>query len=133
MKKFTEKEIELFLDFIKEGIFETEEIVGDPACSDYIADNVCKVLTEDIIENLDFKNLSNWIDKVYANDKLFKNEIIPFAKDLNKLINERTPLSLAERLEMTHVNVNRQSLAAILGLRDWATKEDIINEINNIL
>lgn len=133
MKDFTEKDIDIFLDFIRDGILETDAILDNNNIIEEIAKNLCKYSPEDVIEQLDFNKLANWIDNVYINDKFFESEVIPFAKKLNKLIKERISLSPVERFKLLHIDVDRQSLAALLGLRDWATKEDIINEINNIL
>lgn len=131
-KQFTEKEIVMFFDFIKNGILETDAVLDNNNIIDEISENLCMYSPENIIDKLDFNKLANWIDKVYINDNFFENEIVPFAKNLNKLIKNRLFLSPVERLELL-IDVDRQSLSALLGLRDWATKEDIMNEINNIL
>lgn len=133
MKEFTEKDIDMFLDYIKDGILASDEIAGDPAMANYVAENVYKELTEHVIDNLDLSKLANYIDKSFWSEKLFDNHVVPFCKELNKLVAERAELPINEKLDALNIEVNRKSLARILGLREWATKEDIINEINNLL
>lgn len=131
MKEFTEKDIDMFLGYIKDGILESDEIAGEPAMANYVAEKVYNELTEHVIDNLELSKLSDYIDK--WTDKLFENEVVPFCKELNKLVEKRSELPIKEKLDVLNIDVNRKTLANLLGLRDWATKEDIINEISNIL
>lgn len=118
---------------IKEGILASDYIAGEPSAANYVAEKVYNELTEHVIDNLELKKLTTYIDRVFWSDKLFNNEVAPFCKELNKLVAKRSELPIKEKMDVLNIDVNRQTLANLLGLRDWATKEDVINEINNIL
>lgn len=133
MKEFTEKDIDVFLEYIKGGILASDEIAGEPAAANYVAEKAYNELTENVIDNLELNKLTTYIDRAFWSDKMFENEVVPFCKELNKLVDERSELPIKEKLDVLNIDVNRQMLASILGLRDWATKEDIINEISSIL
>lgn len=132
MKEFTKEEIDIFLGYIKEGILASDEIAGAPAMANYVAENVYNELTEHVIDNLDFSKLAGYIEKLYDDYDLL-DEIVPFATEINVALDRRLKLDIEEKMGLLNIEVNRKSLAALLGLREWSTKEDIINEISNLI
>lgn len=130
MKKYTEKQIESFKEMINNGII--SQIDGD--CE------LCRKIAKDIHEieegYFTFENLStnevineweqrgeSWelLRKVIENKEEFGKEIL--MKTLLKDYEEYFPL----------MEINRKSMIKILRLPFFATKEDIIKELNEIL
>lgn len=130
MKKYTEKQIESFKEMINNGII--SQIDGD--CE------LCRKIAKDIHEieerYFTFENLStnevineweqrgeSWelLRKVIENQEEFGKERL--MKTLLKDYEEYFPL----------MEINRKSMIKILRLPFFATKEDIIKELNEIL
>lgn len=128
MKKYTEKQIESFKEMINNGII--SQIDGD--CK------LCRKITKDIhniekgyfvFENLSTNEIVNQWDargeKGHLIDSLIesydKPEII--LKDIVKTYSEC----------FFPDQVDRRYMIKLLGLRDYATKEDILNELKEIL
>lgn len=128
MKKYTEKQIESFKEMINNGII--SQIDGD--CE------LCRKISTDIhkidegyftFENLTTNEIVNEWDargeKGHLIDSLIecydKPEII--LKDIVKTYSEY----------LFPDQVDRRYMIKLLGLRDYATKEEIIKELNEIL
>lgn len=130
MKKYTEKQIESFKEMINNGII--SQIDGD--CE------LCRKIAKDIHEieegYFTFENLStnevineweqrgeSWelLRKVIENQEEFGKERL--MKTLLKDYEEYFPL----------IDINRKSMIKLLRLPFFATKEDIIKELNEIL
>lgn len=128
MKKYTEKQIESFKEMINNGII--SQIDGDSELCRKIAKDIRKI--EEgyfILENLSTSEVINEWDargeKGHLIDSLIesydKPEII--LKDIVKTYSEY----------LFPVQVDRRYIIKLLGLRDYATKEEIINELKNVL
>ena len=128
MKKYTGKQIESFKEMINNGII--SQIDGDT--------ELCRKIAKDIheveegyftFENLSTNEIVNQWDargeKGYLIDSLIesydKPEII--LKDIVKTYSEY----------LFPDQVDRRYMIKLLGLRDYATKEEIINELKEIL
>jgi hypothetical protein len=130
MKKYTEKQIESFKEMINNGII--SQIDGDP--------ELCRKIAKDIHEIKEgyftFENLStnevineweqrgeSWelLRRVIENQEEFGKERL--MKMLLKDYEEYFPL----------MEINRKSMIKLLRLPFFATKEDIIKELNEIL
>lgn len=128
MKRYTEKQIESFKEMINNGII--SQIDGE--CE------LCRKIAHDIheidegyftFENLSTNEIVNEWDargeKGYLIDSLIesydKPEII--LKDIVKTYSEY----------LFPVQVDRRYIIKLLGLRDYATKEEIINELKDVL
>lgn len=130
MKRYTEKQIESFKEMINNGII--SQIDGDS--------ELCRKITHDIHE----------IEKGYFTfERLSTNEIVNEWEErgdlwylLEKII-EHEPNNKKEKLMkylskkygeyFPSIEINCKSMIKLLGLRDYATKEDIIKELNEIL
>lgn len=130
MKKYTEKQIESFKEMINNGII--SQIDGDP--------ELCRKIAKDIheieegyfaFENLSINEVINewehrgesWelLRRVIENQEEFGKERL--MKMLLKDYEEYFPL----------MEINRKSMIKLLRLPFFATKEDIIKELNEIL
>lgn len=130
MKKYTEKQIESFKEMINNGII--SQIDGDT--------ELCRKIAKDIHEieegHFTFENLStnevineweqrgkSWelLRRVIENQEEFGKERL--MKTLLKDYEEYFPL----------MEINRKSMIKLLRLPFFATKEDIIKELNEIL
>lgn len=128
MKKYTEKQIESFKEMINNGII--SQIDGDT--------ELCRKIAKDIheieegyftFENLSTNEIVNQWDargeKGYLIDSLIesydKSEII--FKDIVKTYSEY----------LFPDQVDRRYIIKLLGLRDYTTKEEIINELKDVL
>lgn len=130
MKKYTEKQIKSFKEMINNGII--SQI--DEDCE------LCRKITKDIhnieegyfiFENLSTNEIVNqWEERGESWDLL--NKIIENESEREK---ERLMKSLSKNYEeyFPKMEINRKTMITLLGLRDFATKEDIINELKEIL
>lgn len=130
MKKYTEKQIESFKEMINNGII--YQIDGYP--------QLCRKIVHDIneieegyfvFENLSTNEIVNqWEERGESWDLL--NKIIENESEREK---ERLMKCLSENYEeyFPKMEINRKSMIKLLELRDYATKEDIIKELNEIL
>ena len=130
MKKYTEKQIESFKEMINNGII--SQIDGDPDLCRKIAKDIHKI--EEgyfILENLSTSEVINewelrgesWelLRRIIENQEEFGKERL--MKTLLKDYEEYFPL----------IDINRKSMIKLLRLPFFATKEDIIKELNEIL
>lgn len=130
MKKYTEKQIESFKEMIKNGIIQQME--DDP--------DICRWITKDI-HNIEegyfiFENVTT---KEIANEWEARGEDCELLKTIIENQNESGKSRLMKHLSKEYeeyfppIEINRKSMIKILGLRDYATKEDILKELNEIL
>lgn len=128
MKKYTEKQIESFKEMINNGII--SQIDGYP--------QLCRKIVHDIhnieegyfvFENLSTNEIVNqWGargEKGHLIDSLIESYDKPkiILKDIVKTYSEC----------FFPDQVDRRYMIKLLGLRDYATKEDILNELKEIL
>lgn len=129
-EKYTEKQIESFKEMINNGII--SQIDGDPELCRKIAKDIHKI--EEgyfILENLSTSEVINewelrgesWelLRRIIENQEEFGKERL--MKTLLKDYEEYFPL----------IDINRKSMIKLLRLPFFATKEDIIKELNEIL
>lgn len=128
MKKYTEKEVKAFKKMIKGGII--SQIEDD--CQ------ICRRIAKDIhqidegyftFEDLTtFEVVNEWnargerVDLICQLIDSFDNPTNTI-KNIVKVYDEYLPTT----------EINRKSMIKLLGLRDYATKEDILKELNEIL
>lgn len=130
MKKYTEKQIESFKEMINNGII--SQIDGDPELCGKIAKDIHKIeegyfileslSTSEVINEWELRGES-WelLRRIIENQEEFGKERL--MKTLLKDYEEYFPL----------MDINRQSMIKLLRLPFFATKEDIIKELNEIL
>lgn len=128
MKKYTEKQIETFKEMIKGGII--SQIEDD--CQ------ICRRIAKDIhqIEEgyFTFEGLTTseivieWEARGEREDLI--DRLIDSFDNPTKVIK-----NIMEDYEefLPTTEINRKSMIKLLGLRDYATKEDILKELNEIL
>lgn len=128
MKKYTEKQIETFKKMIKGGII--SQIKDDCQICRRIAKDIHQI--EEgyfIFENLTTFEVVNEWNARGERTSLICNLIDSFddptniIKNIVKVYEEYLPTT----------EINRKSMIKLLGLRDYATKEDILKELNEIL
>lgn len=130
MKKYTEKQIESFKEMINNGII--SQINGD--CE------LCRRIAKDIHEidegYFTFENVSTneivneWQER--GEDWILLETIINNQSERNKeRLMEHLLKEYKEYFPLTEIN--RKSMIKLLELRDYATKEDILNELKEIL
>lgn len=130
MKKYTEKQIESFKEMINNGII--SQIDGDPELCRKIAKDIHEI--EEgyfIFENLSTSEVINeWELRGESWDLL--NKIIENESEREK---DKLMKYLSENYEeyFPKMEINRKSMIKILRLPFFATKEDIIKELNEIL
>lgn len=130
MKKYTEKQIESFKEMINNGII--SQIDGDPELCGKIAKDIHEI--EEgyfIFENLSTSEVINeWELRGESWDLL--NKIIENESEREK---DKLMKYLSENYEeyFPKMEINRKSMIKLLELRDYATKEDILNELKEIL
>lgn len=130
MKKYTEKQIESFKEMINNGII--SQIDGDPELCRKIAKDIHKIeegyfileslSTSEVINEWELRGES-WelLRRIIENQEEFGKERL--MKTLLKDYEEYFPL----------MDINRKSMIKLLRLPFFATKEDIIKELNEIL
>lgn len=130
MKKYTEKQIESFKEMINNGII--SQIDGDPELCRKIAKDIHEI--EEgyfIFENLSTSEVINeWELRGESWDLL--NKIIENESEREK---DKLMKYLSDNYEeyFPKMEINRKSMIKILRLPFFATKEDIIKELNEIL
>lgn len=117
--KYTEKQIEKFKEMYQNGILEQLE---EPERLDIIESIIsideatilagCSISIDDLIEIADTRN-----------------ELGYLAETATKAYNVRYPKPIEKQKQVNY----KAELIALLGLRNWATKEDIINFINELI
>lgn len=128
MKKYTEKQIETFKEMVKGGII--SQLDDDP--------RICRQIAKDIhqreegyftFEGLTTNEIVNeWNARGERGDLIC--QLIESFDDPTKTI--KNIVKYYEEYLPT-IEINRKSMIKLLGLRDYATKEDILKEINEIL
>lgn len=128
MKKYTEKQIETFKEMIKGGII--SQIEDDCQICRRIAKDIHQIeegyftfedlTTNEIVHEWNARGertslICNLIDSFDNPTNIIKNIV--------KVYEEYLPTT----------EINRKSMIKLLGLRDYATKEDILKELNEIL
>lgn len=128
MKKYTEKQIETFKEMIKGGII--PQLDDDP--------QICRRIAKDIhqieegyftFERLTTNEIVNeWNARGERGDLIC--QLIESFDDPTKTIK-----NIVKDYEeyLSTIEINRKSMIKLLGLRDYATKEDILKELNEIL
>lgn len=128
MKKYTEKQIETFKEMIKGGII--SQLDDDP--------QICRRIAKDIhqieegyftFERLTTNEIVNeWNARGERGDLIC--QLIESFDDPTKTIK-----NIVKDYEeyLSTIEINRKSMIKLLGLRDYATKEDILKELNEIL
>lgn len=128
MKKYTEKQIESFKEMINNGII--SQIDGYP--------ELCRKIVRDVheieegyftFERLTTNEIVNeWNARGERGDLIC--QLIESFDDPTKTIK-----NIVKDYEeyLSTIEINRKSMIKLLGLRDYATKEDILKELNEIL
>lgn len=132
MKKFTEKQIGVFMSAINNGIL---EYMND----NYMIDNL--EIVSDELSKVDEGRyvLSDISNEQIANEYSSRGETYHLIQTLidNEDVKEKslTVKLLFDRYKqyIPKQNVTRKTMIDLLGLRDFATKEDILKELNEIL
>ena len=117
--KYTEKQIEKFKEMYQNGILEQLEEYERVEIIDNIIEldeatilAGCSISTEELVEIADTMN-----------------ELGYLAETATKEYNRRYPKPIEKQKQVNY----KAELIALLGLRSWSTKEDIINELNELL
>ena len=117
--KYTDKQIEKFKEMFRNGILEQLEEYERVEIIDNIIEldeatiiASCSISTEELVEIADTMN-----------------ELSYLAETATKEYNRRYP----EPIEKPKTPNYKQALIGLLGLRAWATKEDIVNELSELL
>lgn len=132
MKKFTEKQIETFMSAINNGIL---EYMDDNYMIDELETTSNKLL--EIDEGMYI--LSDISNEQIANEYISRGETYHLIQTLidSEDVKEKslTVKLLFDRYKqyIPKQEVTRKTMIDLLGLRDFATKEDIIKELNEIL
>lgn len=132
MKKFTEKQVETFVQRCNDGMIEYLCECG------YV--NILRKIARTLIEsdNGDIINSEITINEIVS---MFdeRGESYHLAKDLIDSLDERTRRSAIKCLFTDYKqclpkqDVTRKTMIDLLGLRAFATKEEILKELNEIL
>ena len=117
--KYTDKQIEKFKEMYQNGILEQIE---EPERLDIIESIIsideatilasCSISTEELVDIADTMN-----------------ELGCLAETATKEYNMRYPEPIEKQKQVNY----KAELIAMLGLRDWATKDDILTELNELL
>lgn len=132
MKKFTEKQIGVFMSAINNGIL---EYMNDNYMIDEL-ETVCSKLSKVDEGRYILSDISN---EQIANEYSSRGETYHLIQTLidNEDVKEKslTVKLLFDRYKqyIPKQEVTRKTMIDLLGLRDFATKEDIIKELNEIL
>ena len=117
--KYNEKQIEKFKEMLRNGILKQLEEAEHVEIIDNIIDldeatilASCNISTEELVDIADTMN-----------------ELSYLAETANKEYNMRYP----EPIEKPKTPNYKQALIGLLGLRPWATKDDIVKELSEVL
>lgn len=132
MKNFTEKQIDLFLNDINNGIL------------DYMNDNYMDYKLETVSDKLSKVDEGRYILSGISNEQIANEynargetyHLIQYLIDNEETSDKRITIRLISERYKQYIpkpNVNRKTMIDLLGLRDFATKEDILKELNEIL
>lgn len=128
MKKFTEKQIETFMSLINHNIL---EYMND----NDLVDSLCEIY--DKLSKVDEGRytLSNITMGQVVDEFNSRGENYHLAKELiDDLSNSMKRALLSEYKQyIPKQEVTRKTMIDLLGLRDFATKEEILKELNEIL
>lgn len=132
MKKFTEKQIDVFLNDINDGIL------------DYMNENYMDYKLETVSDKLSKVDKGKYILSGISNEQIANEynargetyHLIQSLIDNEETSDKRITIRLISERYKQYIpkpNVNRKTMIDLLGLRDFATKEDILKELNEIL
>lgn len=132
MKNFTDKQIDLFLNDINNGIL------------DYMNDNYMDYKLETVSDKLSKVDEGRYILSGISNEQIANEynargetyHLIQSLIDNEETSDKRITIRLISERYKQYIpkpNVNRKTMIDLLGLRDFATKEDILKELNEIL
>ena len=117
--KYTDKQIEKFKEMFRNGILKQLEECEHVEIIDNIIEldeatilASCNISTEELVDIADTMN-----------------ELGCLAETVNKEYNSRYPKPIENQKQVNY----KSELIALLGLRDWATKEDILTELSYLL
>ena len=117
--KYTDKQIEKFKEMYQNGILEQLEEYERVEIIDNIIEldeatilAGCSISTDELVEIADTMNELGYLAETAA-----------------KEYNRRYPKPIEKPKQVNY----KAELIALLGLRHWATKKDIINELNELL
>lgn len=132
MKKFTEKQIDVFMNAINNGILEymNDNDLVDSLCD--VSDKLSKVdegryILSDISGEQVANEFSARGETYHLIQTLIDDEDIKEKSLTVKLLFDRYKQYIPKQ------EVTRKTMIDLLGLRDFATKEDIIKELSEIL
>lgn len=132
MKKFTEKQIDVFMNAINNGILEymNDNYMNDnlETVSDKLSDvDEGRYILSDISKQQVANEFNARGETYHLIQTLIDNEEEKEKRLTVKLLFDRYKQYIPKK------NVTRQTMIDLLGLRDFATKEDILKELNEIL
>lgn len=132
MKKFTEKQIDVFMNAINKGILEymNDNYMNDnlETVSDKLSDvDEGRYILSDISKQQVANEFNARGETYHLIQTLIDNEEEKEKRLTVKLLFDRYKQYIPKK------NVTRQTMIDLLGLRDFATKEDILKELNEIL
>lgn len=128
MKKYTEKQIETFKEMVKGGII--SQLDDDP--------RICRQIAKDIHQREErYFTFEGLTTNEIVNEWNARGERGGLICQLIESFDDptKTIKNIVKNYEeyLPTIEINRQSMIKLLGLRDYATKEDILKEINEIL
>lgn len=130
MKKYTEKQIESFKEMINNGII--SQIDGDCELCRKIAKDIHKIDEGYFtFENLTLEEIASEWDARGEDWALLYTIINNQSESEKERLMEKFSKDYKEYFPLTEIN--RKSMIKLLNLRDFATKEDIINELKERL
>ena len=117
--KYTEKQIEKFKEMLRNGVLKQLEEYEHVE----IIDNIIELNESTILAscNISTEGLVDIADTM--------NELSVLAETATKEYNMRYPEPIGKPKTPNY----KQALIGLLGLRAWATKEDIVNELSELL
>ena len=117
--KYTEKQIEKFKEMLRNGVLKQLEEYEHVEIIDNIIEldeatilASCNVSTEELVDIADTMNELSYLAEVATNE-----------------YNRRYPEPIGKPKTPNY----KQALIGLLGLRPWATKEDIVTELSELL
>ena len=117
--KYTDKQIEKFKEMYRNGILEQlEEHVRVDIIENIIELDEATILASCSISTEELVDIADTM-----------NELSVLAETATNEYNRRYP----EPIENQKTPNYKQALIGLLGLRPWATKDDVLNELNELL
>lgn len=117
--KYTEKQVEKFKEMLRNGILKQLEEAEHVEIIDNIIElNEATILASCSISTEELVNIADTM-----------NELSYLAETANKEYNIRYPEPIGKPKTPNY----KQALIGLLGLRAWATKDDIVSELSEVL